>query len=253
MVGLNTVFKQVFSEGLKDQGFQKIKGRQPYLVRVVEGGEIIHVISCRNRWLGEAGYKAFEILGSAETVYRHSFDLTDTPSQNITELETLADMYVNTDFAIGKDNYYREISKFIYKQEDEDSLREQMKRALTETKKVMIPVFDKTVNLEACLDYFRRHGSFMLEFLLYIKTDNHDDFIELCEKMIAEKMKAVEAGYYNTTIEKVRKLEEEWRLNTIARRDRIYNDPELYAETLEKLECRRIANQEALRALGLKI
>ncbi len=50
MVGLNTVFKQVFSEGLKDQGFQKIKGRQPYLVRVVEGGEIIHVISCRNLW-----------------------------------------------------------------------------------------------------------------------------------------------------------------------------------------------------------
>ena len=46
MVTLNTVFKQVFGEGLKEDGFVKIKGRQPYLVRVI-GDEMIQVIACR--------------------------------------------------------------------------------------------------------------------------------------------------------------------------------------------------------------
>lgn len=52
MATLNTVFKKVFGEGLKEYGFVKVKGRQPYLVRVI-GGEIIHVITCRNEWCGE--------------------------------------------------------------------------------------------------------------------------------------------------------------------------------------------------------
>ena len=43
MATLNTVFKKVFLEDLQEEGFGKVKGRQPYLVRVVEGGEIIHI------------------------------------------------------------------------------------------------------------------------------------------------------------------------------------------------------------------
>ena len=68
MAGLNTVFKQVFGEGLKEQGFVKIKGRQPYLVRVI-GGEIIHIITGRNEWCGEKGFKEFAILGSVATYH----------------------------------------------------------------------------------------------------------------------------------------------------------------------------------------
>lgn len=35
MAALNTVFKQVFGEGLKEDGFVKIKGGQPYLVSLI--------------------------------------------------------------------------------------------------------------------------------------------------------------------------------------------------------------------------
>lgn len=67
MASLNTVFKKVFFEGLQDEDFAKDKGRQPYLARVVEGGEIIHILTCRtafcwNRVYGRQ-YKAFEIFG----------------------------------------------------------------------------------------------------------------------------------------------------------------------------------------------
>ena len=67
MATLNTVFKKVFLEELQEEGFVKVKGRQPYLVRVVEGGEIIHILTCktafcRDRVYGRQ-YKAFEIFG----------------------------------------------------------------------------------------------------------------------------------------------------------------------------------------------
>ena len=38
---LNTAFKQVFGEGLKEYGFVKVKDRQPYLARVMPGNEIV--------------------------------------------------------------------------------------------------------------------------------------------------------------------------------------------------------------------
>ncbi len=81
MATLNTVFKEVFSEGLKDEGFVKIKGRQPYIVRVVNG-EILHIITCRNEWCIEKECKAFVVLGGIATIYRPAINLTNTPKRN---------------------------------------------------------------------------------------------------------------------------------------------------------------------------
>ncbi len=47
-LSLNAAFVKVFGEALEPLGFKKIKGRHPYLVRVVPGGEIIHIIAIRN-------------------------------------------------------------------------------------------------------------------------------------------------------------------------------------------------------------
>ena len=61
MPTLNAAFKQIFGEALEPLGFQKIKSKHPYFVRVVEGGEIIHIIACKNEMAGP-GHKTFQIL-----------------------------------------------------------------------------------------------------------------------------------------------------------------------------------------------
>lgn len=252
MVGLNTVFKQVFGEGLKEEGFVKIKGRQPYLVRVVEGGEIIHVITCREKWLGEPGFKAFQILGSVETVYSAAFiDFMKSPTQNINWLETLSDIYYITDIVNSNKEYYKKISKFIYRSDDEESMKNTMREALEETKKVMLKVFDEMKNMENSIDYFRRYATSAVETLLYIKANNHDDFIEICENEILDEIRAVENGNSISNIEVMRKDKEHWRLDMITRRDKIYNNSEEYDKALVKLEQRKAENTQILSSLGL--
>lgn len=254
MIGLNTVFKQVFGEGLKEQGFVKVKGRHPYVVRVVEGGKIIHVISCRLHWCAELGHKAFEILGTVYNVYSDStMDLSRSPTRNIGLLETMADIYAYTDKSIGKDDYYRSIFTFVYKPEDGDMLRGQMERALGEAKKVMVPVFDKTVNLRECIHYYQRYGFLSDTYSLYIKIDNHDDLTAERDSMIAEEIRAIQRGVLHRPLETVKERIEDWRQDTIAWRDNIFNDPVLYAQELDTMEKNRIRNEEALRACGVEI
>lgn len=257
MIGLNTVFKQVFGEGLKEQGFVKVKGRHPYVVRVVEGGEIIHVFSCRNSWLGERGYKAFEILGQVITVYNATtVDLTKTPTQNIgwLQLEPMLGFYVKSD-PVNSDREYRNyLSQFIYRQDDEEALCSAMQEALGAAKKIVLPIFDGVTNLELCIKYFKRYGNSAANAPhLYIKTDNHDDFIKENEARLAEKIEARIKENQFGAIERIRRDMEAWRLDMIARRDAIYNSPEKYAEVMEVLERRKEKNTEALRALGIKI
>ena len=47
-MSLNAAFKKVFGETLEPLGFKLIKSKFPYFVRVVPGGEIIHVITLTN-------------------------------------------------------------------------------------------------------------------------------------------------------------------------------------------------------------
>lgn len=67
---LNAGFIKVVGEALEPLGFKKIKGRYPYFVRVVHGGEIIHIITLTNDRSYEAGRKFFKIFGGIATVYR---------------------------------------------------------------------------------------------------------------------------------------------------------------------------------------
>ena len=111
MATLNTVFKNTFAEPLKEKGYVKVKGRQPYFARVV-GGEIVQVITVRNCWCGDLDCKAFEVLGGMVSVYRKEVDLTITPSNNINWLFNVSKYYLKMN-PIDMDNNYRvKISDF---------------------------------------------------------------------------------------------------------------------------------------------
>lgn len=270
MVDLNTVFKQVFGEGLRGQGFVKIKGRQPYLVRVIEGGEILQVITINNEWCGERGFKSFSILGTVITLYRKKIDFSISPYNNVNIFYDLSEFYFNENPMGCNYTYKNDLASFIYKADEETAMYNAMNNALEKTSEIMIPIFDKIVDLEACIDYFLRFGRISMipsqyeeergdfgcgsdEGLLYIKTNNHDDFIEETEKRFSEYIELLRSGNAQFSIDIARKDFEEGRDERRMARDDIYNDPYLYEKALEELERRRVDNTEALRLLGLEI
>lgn len=273
MATLNTVFKQVFGERLKEYGFVKIKGRQPYFVRVI-GDEIIHIITCKNEWCGEAGYGNFSIYGGVATVYRRAIDLTCSPRDNTNWLSSLSDIYWKSNPLTYNDRKRIMLMEFLYRKNNENSLGSQMRKALIETEKIMIPVLKQVTDLNACIEYYRIFQSPMLnlpslnkeeenfgyndynEGLLYIQTDNHDDLISVYQKMFVVSAKEIKLGRAKggrDSLESKARSLEEWRISTVTKRDQIYNTPYIYKKALEELEERKNTNRKELRSYGLDI
>lgn len=273
MATLNTVFKNTFAEPLKEKGYVKVKGRQPYFARVV-GGEIVQVITTRNYWCGEKDYKEFEILGGIASVYRKEVDLTLTPSHNINWLLCVSDYYKIMN-RMNMDNEYRKtLMGFRYRKDDEESLYQAMKKALFKTEEHMLGVFDGVKDVESFMEYLdifnpsrlnidtydEEKGEFVgnveSEGFLYIETDNHDDFIEEFEEKLNRRVKEMEAGlacWKSTTVEEEQRRLEEWRLDRVQSRDYIYNHPNIHEWVLKELEQRKVSNIERLRACGLEV
>ena len=265
MATLNTVFKEVFSEGLKDEGFVKIKGRQPYIVRVVNG-EILHIITCRNEWYLEPGYKNFGIYAEIATIYRGSIDLTKSPNQNLGMLNHIRNIWVKANPL--DDTYWKTLNDFPYKKDDDASLYEQMEHTLEKTKKAILPVFNKVYDLDSYIEYdfplipeeyieepidFDKYT--FDEGLIYIQIDNHDDLKPQFEKWFEKDIKVVEAGKdpLRKTEQELAETLEKLRLRIITARDKIYQNPELHKRVLEELQKRKERNLAGLRACGLKV
>ncbi len=243
---LNTVFKQVFGEGLKEQGFVKIKGKQPYLVRMV-GDEIIHVITCMDEWCGDRGFKEFIIYASVATVYRKKIDLTVKPEDIEFQFESLSSFYSKNSTAEDYDNEYRmKLYSFRYKEDDGQSLQSAMEQALEESIKFIIPVLDQAVTLpDSCLKFFRKFNLtnfYRPEYdveqqtfsytayedgLLLIHMKNQGHFQNGIPQAIADPLKVMES--------------------------RLCSRPEIYEKTMAELKRRKEENQETLRSYGLEL
>lgn len=275
METLNTVFKQVFGEGLKEYGFVKIKGRQPYLVKVI-GDEILQVIACRPEMAGIPNeYKGFDILAGVATVYRPEIDLSCSPRKNQNWIRPIRYYYSKfRSIDSRKEEIWKSLCTFEYRINDDDSLRHELKRALKETKNYVIPVFHGIGDLDECIDFIRIFGAPDLDIpeyeperdafvptnrpynegLLYIKTNNHDDLREKFSKILADEIKRIEVGIIDySTCEEARKGIESWRVETIEQRDKIYQDPVAYARAMQELEHRKAVNTEVLREYGINI
>ena len=263
VAALNKEFKNVFLEALKEEGYVKVKGRQPYLVRVVEGGEIIHILTCKTEFCMESAngpqYKAFQILGGVATVYRaYTMDFSIVPSRNTNILWNLFQFYYRTN-KIECDQKYREevLYSFGDNTDEPGSLHEAMQRALEETRKVMLPVFDKAVNLNACAKLFMRYGQDNDENKLYLRVNNRAELEEEVEKLLREEI--FQAEHSSAIVNKeeyIAELPEQfggyWKFK-MAGWDEILADADKYAEAMEEMERRKRKNTEKLRSFGLSV
>ena len=263
VAALNKEFKSVFLEALKEEGYVKVKGRQPYLVRVVEGGEIIHILTCKTQFCMESAngpqYKAFQILGGVATVYRaYTMDFSRAPSCNTNILWNLFQFYYRTNKIKCDQTYRKEVLySFGYNTDEPGSLHEAMQRALGETRKVMLPVFDKAVNLNTCAKLFMRYGQDNDENKLYLRVNNRAELEEEAEKLIQEELFQTEHSIAIVNKEEyIAKHPGQfggyWK-SKMAGWDEILADADKYAEAMEEMERRKRNNTEKLRSFGLTV
>ncbi len=209
-ISLNAAFKQIFGEGLKDAGFQVVKGRHPYLVRAINK-EILHIISLRTEQAEYPEDKAFSILGGIATVYRPEIDLEISPMANYNWLNnSVADFYAKSAKSEHDHYTYSVLSKFNYFSEIPNSLPSVMEDALEYTKKYMLTTMNEVNTLDECINFFSKFnlscstGIFDLnrkniynaadnEGLLYIVTDNEATKEQL-RKIISGEVESFECS-----------------------------------------------------------
>ena len=250
-VTLNAAFRQVFGEALAPLGFRSIKGKYPYLVRVVPGGEIVHIITYMDKWCPYPGQKKFDILGGIATVYRHRIDLNLAPKDNSSWLLSISQFYSRTTAESEIDNEYRlSIGAFPFKENNEASMYDALKYSLELLNKFMLPQLNTAIDIKSALIYLNRldqqcstnnfdsdlHfggcGNYD-EGLLYVKADDEG---------LKSRLKKIIDGTAISNESDRQKATEKYKF---------FNDPVIHRAVLNELERRKTANIETLKSYGL--
>lgn len=257
---LNGAFKQVFGEALEPLGFKKIKGRQPYFVRLI-GDEIIHVITYMSQ-----PDKHFIIIGGVATVYRQFISLDQSPRNNSNWLMSNWHFYKELHQSDKDTKYcFKDIYEFYY---SDETLVEEVKYSLEVTKDIMIPIFNKIVDLDSCVEYFDKFkldmhlydektnfgnkyvNNFYNEGLLYLKINNQDNIIRKMEERLNIISYNVEKKRFKYTQKDCDEISQ--KLENL-KKIKPFNVSELFAKELLELQQRKTLNTEILRSYGFDL
>ena len=226
-ITLNAAFKQIIGKALEPFGFKVIKGRHPYIVRVINN-EILHIITFRTESPDYSeGDKAFAIMGGIATVYRKKITLDQSPIQNYIWLNYMFDFYeALTDERDA--NVLGQLFKSCYYSDKPESLISVMNTGAENVIKYVLPVMGKINDIDSSLDYMRK----------FKKPCNSVQCTEICEYYPDED----EAFLYFLSDKK-----EEYS-NILAN---FSNDKELHNWVIAEIERRKIENQKILKAFDL--
>jgi len=265
-LSLDAAFKQVFGEALEPLGFKKIKGRQPYFVRLI-GDEILHIIT----YIKTESQK-FEIFGGVATVYCQRIALDLTPRENDNWLKCNLTFYRESNpFEMNRKYSYHDLTNFPYVDEmtPESLLRDlaaakivipklpdALRNALDITKEIMLPVLDKAVDIASCMDCFymlglpmelstpysyykgtfgdkifgsHKHDKLGGEWILHFKVNDRDDYSERQERGI-ERYYAKSLHYAKTGRSAVspESYEEDYKESKEAKPKRLAHDHKIF-------------------------
>ncbi len=224
---LNAAFKQIIGKALEPFGFKVIKGRHPYIVRVINN-EILHIITFRTESPDYSeGDKAFAIMGGIATVYRKKITLDQSPIQNYIWFNYMFDFYeALTDER--DTNILGQLFRSCYYSDKPESLISVMNTGAENLIKYVLPVMGKINDIDSSLDYMRK----------FKKPCNSVQCTEICEYYPDED----EAFLYFLSDKK-----EEYS-NILAN---FSNDKELHNWVIAEIERRKIENQKILKAFDL--
>ena len=271
MMGLNTAFKKVYGEVLEPYGFQKMKGRNPYFVRMV-GDEIVHVITCIPRQrIMRTDNKKFDILAGVATVYRGRINLDETVRSNMNWMQSIVGFHRSSPLFEGDKDMFDKWYMFSY-DEDDESLIASMKYTAELVKYIVLPIIDRAYNLEACYEYFTRYGAIVaINKNEYELEKTHDDkeglittkiFDEKKYRIIREnnfekwKKKAFitvndkRNNYSMLDYEKQKEMFYEYMLDDIKKFNELVSNPEKLEGLYQK---RKRNNLEILKKCGIEV
>ena len=150
-ININAAFKQIFGGALESFGFKAIKGRYPYLVRVINN-EILHIITFYPTDPEYPPDKAISIVGGVATIYRRRISFDKSPKQNHEWLS-----YANSFYASLFNEPDRRIMSLLYKacyySDSTESMITVLKEGVENVIKYVLPVLDKVKDIDSCLDH----------------------------------------------------------------------------------------------------
>ncbi len=271
----NTAFKNIYSDGLAEYGFKKLKGKQPWIGRMV-GDEILQVISFRGAFSDMRDYKAFEVISGITTVYRKMQTLDETPANNIIWLTPIQGIYKHQNYYNVPNERSRELLKYSYKKEDEQSMLMVIEKSLQDTKEIVIPEFDKVVDIKSCVDYYQRllnpllriftkqlyerndmsvvSNEGLLNFLVYSSEEFKEQRIFQLKRACELELERIRSGKSGCSLEQFNTSKESWEEDTNEQIDMFVGARECpgeYAQILMELENRKKRNQELFKKYGL--
>ncbi len=251
-LSLNAAFVKVFGEALEPLGFKKIKGRHPYLVRVVPGGEIIHIIAIRSTTATHIGKKAFDILIGAATVYRRIINLDVAPTENINWIRFLDQFYTGSQRPNIDEELLEKIQHFQYFKENQDDMLRELRFSLDMTLKYVLPILDNVNTLDKCINFFRNYAG-EISTNIFNSKFNFDLCTEHDEGMLYIKTnnQKLQEDFQNTLSGKTGASDE--TKQRVAIKNMYFKDPEIHGKALEELEKRKAINTEILKSYGLDL
>ncbi len=277
MATLGAMFKKIYGEAFAPYGFKKIKGKQPYFVRVI-GDEIVHVITYMTRPREREGYKQYMILGGVATVYRDNLCLDETPRDNNGWL--IDNLYVSRkqDLYGEKEDMFNKLYTFSYEEGNDESLRQSVVYSLEMTEKFLLSAISMAMDINSAMDYFNIYNSSSLwiyddegfgrlnsasdynEGYLNLKIYNSDQYkanrFNQAEKAEEFELWLIEHGKSGMSKRdyEVKKQMKQQRLKMqIDTFEKFYNDIGEYSRIMEELERRKKVNVQKLREYGFDL
>ena len=278
-LSLNAAFKQVFGEALEPLGFKLVKSKYPYFVRVVPGGEIIHVISLKTEapYLHTIGRAGFSVLSGAATVYRPKIDLSVSPKSNARWLFGIRKFYNESNRSDFDSEFNNgNLCESSYIEGSSESLLEVMEQALKRTISIVIPVLEKIVDMDSCARFCTIYNmGFSLkehfdaikngiidpndinnEGLLIMRIKDYVGYIDWkLERDRIQKKALVELPHYKysqkeyedycNSIDEIKK-EHLLKMSDVVKNTQFYN------KIILELENRKQSNSEILRSYGIE-
>ena len=250
---LKEKFNAVYAPVLEEKGFTYNK-RYNMHIRMVNG-ELFQFIKYTKTQCYRKGYKQFIVMGGMVSIYTYSLRKKELVNCGTTPFGYARTLFDERD--VPQDYAY-----------NDENIREVIELSLKHTMRYIVPILDRVTDLDSYIEFCKimeidalrcadMGAACNTDAFVLIQAENHEDFEDLFNESLEHTMKerkeltgTIKEGFY----------EDQYRLlhrgivELVAKaRDKVYENPELYAEVQAELKRRKETNIKTLRRNGVMV
>lgn len=254
-----TEFVKYYKEKLEPLGFVKVKGAQPYFVRVVKD-EILHIITYMEVPSTQYGYKSFHLMCGVATVYRKEINFTVSPKNNSDWLVALGTINEKKDTEYPLVAIPRNLMEFYYNMDNIEAVLEETWKGTM----ILLNELNKVEDMDRVLWYLLKYDVKNVSFLQSLDESCFDeealyyvrkqfDYTKVYGVFKAKRFDLAKSLLRNEekekkllAIDKYEKSMEEARMNLVSNAD-------IYQRCMDLLEKHYHANISRLSDYGIDV